>query len=451
MKANNIFIQSMPLLKITECEINKGVNLHFSAVIRGYLTGDPESSIDEYLQKEIIDISFLDSGNNIYPVFKGLITKISITVGNEFNKMVINAESFTRKLDLKDNFRVFQDKNMTYKKIAEYIVGCQENAISIYNRNTDVPAEGLVVQYKETDWEFLRRIASAVNTVLIPDCKNDKASFYFGIPERMAVNDFEYLSIIKSWSNEEGRRVQEYIVKTTDILNLCDKVMIQDTAVYVYAVTLEMIDGEIVNKYVLRLLKDFYVKKYHNINLAGVSLMGRVEAVKNTQVQIDIENDLVKKTNSRRWFDFATVYSSYDGTGWYCMPEREDEIRLYFPDCDELNAYVVSAVHSEKTDESRTNPDVKFLKTIYEKEIRLTPSRIMLSNHKGMQIILDDNEGIIIKSNKDIKIESNGALNIESGDGIEIDANMGIYLRQKRNMIMIRDGISEQGLNIEHR
>lgn len=451
MRANNIFIQSMPLLTVTECEIRKVVNFHFSASIKGYLIGNNYSNYDEYMLMDKLEILFSDEHNEKQSVFKGIITNIAQTMDNDYTEFVVEAESYTKLLDLEEKFRVFQDENLTYKKIAAYIVECQDNTVLIYNRNTDQSTGGIVVQYKETDWNFLKRIASSVNTLLIPDCKNDKASFYFGVPERTKVNDIACLSMIIKWVTENDRRIKEYIVKSTNILNLLDKLVIKEESVYVYEINIKFIDGEIVSEYTLRFLKDFYAKKYYNSNLAGVSVMGQVEAVKDTQVQVDIDDDLVKRGGERKWFDFATVYSSSEGTGWYCMPEREDRIRLYFPNDNERNAYVISSVHAEERNDLRTDPEEKFIKTIHDKEIRFTPSKILLTNHKGMQITLDDERGIIIKSNKDINIESNGAINIESGDGIELEADSGIYLRQKRNMLMVRDGICEQGLNIEHR
>lgn len=451
MKANNIFIQSMPLLTVTECEIRKEVNSHFSAAIKGYLEGNYLSDYDEYIKKDKIEVIFVDDNHEPQSFFRGIITSIALSTTNNYTELVIKAESYTKLLELKENFRVFQDENLTYKKIASYIVECHENAVSIYNRNTDQPTGGLIVQYRETDWGFLKRIAASVNTLLISDCRNDKASFYFGIPERTKVNDITYLSVVIKWVMENGRKVKVYVIESTSILNLLDKVLIQGESAYIYAINTQMIDGEIVSQYELRYLKDFYSEKYYNTKLAGVSVTGQVEAVKDTQVQVDIDNDSVRCKGKRRWFDFATVYSSSEGTGWYCMPECGDKIRLYFPNDNEKNAYVISSVHSEEKNDLRTDPEEKFIRTIHDKEVRLTPSKILLTNHKGMQITLDDETGITIKSNKDITIESNGAINIESGDGIELEADTGVYLRQKRNMLMVRDGICEQGLNIEHR
>ena len=62
-------------------------------------------------------------------------------------------------------------------------------------------------------------------------------------------------------------------------------------------------------------------------------------------VKINLEIDGNQDEGTARWFPYSTVYSSPDGTGWYCMPEVGDAIRLYFPDNEEKNAYAISSVN----------------------------------------------------------------------------------------------------------
>ena len=452
MKAESIHIQSMPLLEITNCKIVKKVNTHLSAEIRGFLKKEKDKHQEEYLQEENVDILILsDTDNKWNSVFKGLITAISVSAKNGLAELVIKAESYTLLLDIENKFRVFQDVTKSYKEVAKYIVEQNKNTISIFNRAANVPIHNMLVQYKETDWEFLKRVGAELNMLLVADCINDKASFYFGVPERTNVYDVNCLTVQKSVWAENGRKIQEMLIESRDILNLLDRVVVMGITVYVYKAQMEIKNGELVNKYILRRQKDFYAEKYYNPNLAGLSVPGRVRDIKNAQVQILLDDDLVKSENHKLWFDFATVYSSSDGSGWYCMPERGDRIRLYFPDEKEKNAYVISSVPSERENRIRTKPDEKSIRTVYDKEIRFTPDKIIITNHNGIKIILDDKKGVEIISNRDIDIKAGGAIQVEGGDGIEILSDSGIILRQDRNILMVRDGVLEQGLNIEHR
>ena len=77
--------------------------------------------------------------------------------------------------------------------------------------------------------------------------------------------------------------------------------------------------------------------------MIGASLDSTVTEVRGDVVRVSLRTDA--KSGAGKWFSFSTVYSSPDGSGWYCMPEPGDEIRLYFPTEQEKHGYVISAVH----------------------------------------------------------------------------------------------------------
>ena len=55
--------------------------------------------------------------------------------------------------------------------------------------------EKFILQYRETDWQFLKRLASHFNTGLIPDDKFAKPKFYFGVPKKASkgkLKNFNY-------------------------------------------------------------------------------------------------------------------------------------------------------------------------------------------------------------------------------------------------------------------
>ena len=74
---------------------------------------------------------------------------------------------FDRKIEKK--YRVFQDKNFTYANIIDEINKTYSNKDTQikYFKEADVPIGKLVLQYNETDWEFLVRMASHLKTGLL--------------------------------------------------------------------------------------------------------------------------------------------------------------------------------------------------------------------------------------------------------------------------------------------
>jgi phage baseplate assembly protein gpV len=180
-----------------------------------------------------------------------------------------------------------------------------------------------------------------------------------------------------------------------------------------------------------------------NINITGASLKANVVHVDKAKALIKIQLDENADNAGNRWFDFATVYSTSDGTGWYCMPEVGDEVRLVFPDKSEENAYVSSCVHIEN--ESRMNPDEKSWKNKQGKEVLFTPETLVLRNNKGMSIEISDVEGIKIVSDKKIILQAAEDINVNSESGLQLSAAESMLLSQGGASIQMNDSITIGG------
>lgn len=126
------------------------------------------------------------------------------------------------------------------------------------------------------------------------------------------------------------------------------------------------------------------------------------------------------------------------------MPETGDSVRLYVPEKEE-DSFVLSAVHKE-TDQARQNPDHKSFKTKYGKEILFTPQSILMTNNKGMMVMLDDSEGITINSDRDIVIEAQDSLTISSEqESLLIAADDVLQVKQGGTSMTLSGDISFTG------
>jgi hypothetical protein len=189
----------------------------------------------------------------------------------------------------------------------------------------------------------------------------------------------------------------------------------------------------------------FQVPAYDNPGLAGVSLMGKVIKVKDEEVKIQLCCDENQEGTGARWFSFSSIYSSGDGSGWYCMPEPGDLVRLYFPTAKEEEAYVISSFHEDGA-ALRTKPAHKFWRNKEGKEIRLSPERILITNNDGTSIELSDEEGIEIISENSVTIRAGNSLSISSSDSsIELDASRRIRMKQGDTEMTLGGDIFMQG------
>lgn len=450
MQPINIYTEPIQVTNISECRITKGVNQHFEAVITGFIKSEEaeDSNLNTALKSPFIIKALSDGGEEI--LFRGTVCDIQIRAMNSLTGITIKANSNTVRMDKRHHTRTFQGASQTYRDLLDQVLACYNDASMIQTKGRGVQTDGLVVQYEETDWQFLKRLASRLHTVLVPDCTNDKICLYFGNPEKGGDLSFDMTEYrMRRYKDQKRGESVEYIIKSRENRELCERVDVKGHPCYIYQIDSCLSNQELEFEYTLRPSYGFETEEIQNEQLTGISVMGEVTAVSDTRVRAALFSEADFDFGNPLWFSFATVYTSPDGTGWYFMPEKGDKIRLFIPERDEQTAYAVSTVHVEDTD-LRTDADRKFIRTKYDKEIRFTPDKILITNHKGMSIILDDSEGITIKSSRRINIASEHEVEIK-GEQIYMEGGQGVLLMEGPNMLMVRDGIKEKGMNIEHR
>lgn len=445
MEKLDIRISPVPI-SVMDCLINKEVNNHYTASVKGYVTGE-ESEILNFLYHKEFTIMVGHEDETDEMVFRGIVDRASISVEGKQKILTVEAVSHTMNLDLTPHMRTFQDTKKTYRKVVEYISSQTSGTSVIYAQEANQTVSGLLVQYDETDWVFLKRLAGKMGSLLIADCKNSFPCFYFGLPYKKHftlddVTDYQ----IEYYDSAHG--LAEYHMESGILLELCSYVEFDHRLMRVYSVQTVLKWGELRYTYCLRPDAGFKGSDYLNERMIGCSLLGEVIKVDEDWVCIGISCDDVRGNSNKR-YQFATVYSSPDGTGWYCMPEVGDTVRLYFPDIVEDHAYVVSAVHLGVVDDKRRNPEEKSIRTIYDKEVLFTPDQILITNHKGMSILLDDDKGIVIESKKQIQFTASNGISMEGGEKITAEARQGIILKENESSFIIRDGIRQNSLDIQ--
>ncbi len=436
---------------LLQCSVNKMLNEHFTVSITGYVSEDQAEKALNNGQSENVSVFAVLEDNSEVLLFQGIKSDASIRYEGDTRLLTVHAVSNTVLLDSRTWLRTFQGRNQTYRDIIDEILKKSEHTGIIYTAGKEEMPGRIVVQYEESDWNFYKRLAKEIGTVIVADCNNTFPCFYFGMPVRKKIKDISYSSIQVRQVMDKGRAKEERVLLSREYLELCDLVHIGERNWRVYEMNMTMDKGEVIFQYSLE--PETYKRtssQPNNDNVRGVSIFGKVNDVKDGVVRVSLQCDLDQDFGEGFWYDYATVYSAPDGTGWYCMPEPGEQIRLYFPDIVEAHAYVISGVHREE-DISRADPDKKSFKTKHGKEIRFEPDEIVLTNNEGLSIRLNDQKGIFINSNSGISMQSDAFIDIRSGSKVSIQAREGVSLQQNRNMLLVKNGIHEMGRNVEHR
>ncbi|MCC8024672.1 MAG: phage baseplate assembly protein V [Clostridium sp.] len=455
MIAEYITIEPFVFKRILTARIEKSVNSHGGGTVVGYIRTEDEAEYTSYpLGNTPVIVNAVGEAGENRILFYGILEDLNITRENSQLLLEVRFTAYTRLMDLLPHRRAFQNGTCTYSDILKYLCSVYDGAGFIMESGfSSVPIQDLVIQYQETDWEFLLRLASHFNAPVISDFLTPGVRFYFGLPGRpsgICINDTEYRlekSLISyQYKMQNGvTGTSEYddmtvIWKSQELLEIGDRVQFEDRP-YVVHGSVSHLDGhQMIHTYLLSTENGLKMPKKYNDTIIGTSIDGIVTGVQSTVVRVQLGIEDVQP--STRWYPYATVFSSPDGSGWYCMPQTGDEIRLYFPTRSEKHAYAVSSVHKPvtgvqtqdgKTQAPRSNPLNNELKSQDGKVVQLLEDRIVMSNGNGLIIAMIDNEGIVI--------ESTGNLDITAGESVYISGT-GLNLIGTEQITMISGGSS---------
>lgn len=175
----------------------------------------------------------------------------------------------------------------------------------------DEKIEKLIIQYRETDWEFFKRIASRFFGGIVPALQYDAPKIILGKPQgtkrgeiekyNFHVNkDLNRFLISSKNGNEELTQLDviTFFIETTDEFDIGDCLTYFDKAsnltytdFYIKSKEIEMIEGTLRFRYSLCSEKGFMMDKIYNEKIVGVSLKGEVLDRVNDTVKVKLEID----------------------------------------------------------------------------------------------------------------------------------------------------------------
>ncbi len=461
MRAEGIFVRPFVELTIEEYESIQEINEHASVRLKGQI---PSGKKDEYMQKcwesgwvQVIVVS----EKTEHVLFCGIMVGATINVIGDTCSMELNLQSGTVLMDEKKRIRSFQTKKITYGEVLEICNQDYENVEVNCTFEKEQEIKHFIMQYMETDWEFIKRMASLKHLMVMPECFESGVKYNLGIPEREEISPFEQIEFQIVCDMEEYRKKTKagmnitlsdessYAWKSREIYKPGCWCKIKGQPHYIWKIESKMTGGELYHTYYMRLKTGLMQQIKYNTNLSGATLFGVVTGVRNDTVQMKMADDENKGQTELRWFPYASIYSSANGSGWYCMPEIGDKVRLYFPSFKDQEAFVVSAYH-EAGSKLRQNPERKFWRNKEGKEIQLAPGKILLTNNNGTYIELSDAEGVKIVSDGPVSLSAGGMLRLFStNSSIELSAPNKIKLKQGDTVMNLGGDLSMSGAQIK--
>lgn len=459
-----VLIKAVPfdLLQITALEGVQQVNEHGTLKFSGLMDGSKEKEYLSWALKEnpLVSVCVSSDENEEKILFQGVLVDFEIQVQNDVRYLTGVLKTNSYLMDLIPHTRSFQSSTIQYQDMLTTINKGYMDSIFVMAKGNGVHIPGLVMQYEETDWRFAKRMASRFQTIVIPDSQRDHIAYTFGLPEDGIHYDVQ--TNMFSIAKNVGRLIKHldhrapqadavfYVLKSREIYRLADCVTLNGIPLRVFSIKTKLEGSELYHTYYLTFDEGFQTEEVFNEDLIGLSLDSQITAVERDKVQISIDCDENKANAGVRFFPYATIYSTPDGTGWYCMPEVGDAVRLYFPCEADADAYVASSVHLQSTaGDERINPNFKSIMNKQKKEILFTPGSLIITNNVGMSIELSDAEGIKIISDKAIVVQSQEAVDISSVTStLSINAPQRIVFQQGDTQMSLEEKLHFGGAQV---
>ena len=339
-------------------------------------------------------------------LFNGLVRNSVISFEGRCAQIEIEGISATWKLDIVKQFRSFQDTDMTYaalaRKVADYTGA---SVISLIGKNTKLQKP--LIQYRETDWEFLRRISSHLNKYILCDVITGKPAFWFGMRNGKRVvlpaehsYDLNFDPILKR---------QVYIVNSRNAYKIGDKVMYRGEELIILRRECVFHD-ELIFTYTLGSESVLDQTIQYNCAISGCGFWGKVIAISGEMLKIALEMDRDEECGEY-WFPWRPE----TGNIMYAMPEIGSTVLLTIPGNDERCAIANSCLHKEEAIINRGWPfEKRQLETMEGSVIKLYQEKLEFSRKEGDHLLHLSDGNILCKTNKRIKIEAGKKVYLKS-------------------------------------
>lgn len=446
--------------EIIELQLIKAINDH----ARLSFTGIISETVKERFLKNIdtqtpVEVDTVKDGNPLRNLFKGLVTDVEMRSIRDIHYIEIKGISYTYLMDIKVKKRSFQDKEMKYADLVKKVLDDYSGSDFI-DQATDGKKTGkFILQYLETDWAFLKRMASHFNAGLVPEAVADKPKFWLGVPEGSdgELEDFHYSVKQRLFDYRESaenyiqgiheKDFTDYIAESDVCLNIGDNVSFRGQKLKVRQAVMGISKSILKHEYLLSPENGLKQNNLQNHALKGVSLEGKVIEVEKDQVKVHLEIDQEQAKDKAYWFPYSTFYSAEGNTGWFCMPELEDSVKLYFPTAQEEAGVVTTSVRRKggKGDKI-SDPHIKYFRTKSGKELMFSEKEIVITGKDGDVLIrLNEDKGIEVFSQQEVKLQAKKDLHIDSGQKVVINAKDTVDIKCKSSSVKMNGETDVKG------
>ena len=460
---------------IQEFVLDENINEHQKLEIQLEMDDEQRKNLERIIEKEDvgIEIELANVDKDVKrKVFSGIVDYFEILdYGSYGCRILMKAFSKSVLFDRKNKkkYRVFQDRNLMFSDIIDEInKDYADKKLEIkYSDIAKKQIGSLIVQFDETDWEFLVRLASKLKTGMFVI---EQGIILFGIVEMGEIKKenkyFSDYSLVRDYKN------LYYKVQSNKVINLGDTVSISENAVEnegndkdssgnkgsfsVLQNRIFLKDFILKSEFLATDMKSYHIFKKYNEKIKGCRIEANVERVFEdsgiAKMEVRFAEGLKKivqersneESNDKAYDDYGIkrfplsyqTFYSQTNTGFFCTPEVNDTVEVYFPNEDERFAKVSWAINNKGngrfSDYTKRNfqvnqSDFNFILNLNSFEVKTAEKYSVESPN-----IVENADNFVNKANQNMIVASNNYLGIESiGDADFYGSKINIIGKEK--------------------
>lgn len=375
-------------------------------------------------------------------LFYGILTKLEFRTDKDLRYIEVEGRTESLLLDLEPNNQAFQDISMTYGQVFDCLpaAGRKIRAGIFKKTNINTP----LIQYDETDWEFIKRMAGRVHTVVVSGYSDSHAGVFMGTPKRRSeqspfrldtTQGFERTKLFMCQADDGRFKQPEYgfferwKFPYAENLELGDWVTWKGLGAQVLRKKSTLVRGILETEYEAGPVI-YYSPANTNCNyLKGMTLEGIVLSTDKEFMKVQLDIDAIKDGNEKKAYSFP--YMPESGNIFYSMPEPGTRVCVYFPDGREEHGRVIHGKREYLED--YPDCDVKEFRSCKEKTLRMEPGSLELHSqgkHGSNRISLSGHKGIDIQSYKKICMKAKGDIHLDSSKFCTVTSEQYMLLSQ---------------------
>ncbi len=421
-RVNEIQIHvNIPIGQIISLSIRERVNAHTVAEIVAEIEAGSLNVAASQLNSQPIAVTAMKDGDK-KALFFGVIGQVRIAREAGYETIYVRAYSLSWLMDLEKKSRSFQGDTSILHLLCKV---SSENAFSIQCFAKDQMTGAPFIQYRETDWEFMVRLSTHLQTLLYPAGGHEGKGLYLGMQEQE--EPLEIVPLYEKWRvDAEYMRIVDhdvcravyYEVMSGQVFHLGQSVCYDTRILWPFEVEMILQNGMLhcISKLMEKKKKKIPVRYCPHIK--GADLSGTVLKRKDETVYIHLDIDKEQEISSAYEYPWFPEH----GNLVYCMPEEGSMVRLHISGKGERDAVCIGCVRQGgKNSKEFLEPANRWFVTAQNKKLVLRPSLMELTGDGGDSVLsINDAEGNILKSSGGISIQAKGCVAIQ---GTEVTMN----------------------------